>query len=432
MPYANLAANTAPLFYGTAVGVNINSNTPGFLACGGLNGISNALATPAAARAATSGYTPDQIRPYALTYTLSVQRLLGKDYTLEARYMGSRGVQLLVQQQLNRITPVTASRNIPTFLTKPAAADLAALTLTPSALQATPSNIWAAYGFTNGASITALEPRGNSQYHGLALQLTKRYSKSFSYLAAYTWSHLMDDSTATVNTTLLTPRRPQDFQNLRGEWAASILDRRHRLTITPIVDIKPFSGRGWALKNLVGNWNLAFTYTFESPEYATVQSGLDSNLNNDSASDRAIVNPKGAANVGSGVTGYGRNGNPTASSGEIVAYVADNPSARYIVAGAGAFANGGRNTLPLARINNFDVSLRKVIALGETRQVEVGAQFYNLLNHPQFVPGYANDASLARNADRRFLTPNNPLFGQYQQVFSSNSRFIQLMARFTF
>ena len=34
-------------------------------------------------------------------------------------------------------------------------------------------------------------------------------------------------------------------------------------------------------------------YTYESPQYATVQSGVDSNLNNDSAGDRAIVNPTG-------------------------------------------------------------------------------------------------------------------------------------------
>ena len=89
-----------------------------------------------------TGYTPDQMRPYALTYNLSVQRMLARDYTIEVRYMGSRGVHLLVQQQLNRISPVTSTRNIPTFLAKPSAADLAALTLTPSALQATPSNAW--------------------------------------------------------------------------------------------------------------------------------------------------------------------------------------------------------------------------------------------------------------------------------------------------
>ena len=438
MPYANLAANTAPAFYGNSVGVNIASNAPAFLANGGLNGISSALSSPMAARAATSGYTPDQTRPYALTYTLSVQKLLGRDYTLEARYVGARGVHLLVQQQLNRSSAVTASRNIPTFLTKPTASDLAALTLTTGALKAIPSNTWAAYGFTNPVSITALEPQGNSQYHGLALQLTKRYSKNFSYLAAYTWSHLVDDASATANTTLLTPRRPQDFQNLRGEWSDSILDRRHRLTLTPVLDVKPFASRGWAMKNLLGNWSTAFTYTFESPEYATVQSGVDSNLNNDNATDRAIVNPAGVAGTGTGVTAYDRNGNVVPANANatlqntIVAYVANNANARYIVAGAGAFANGGRNTLALDPINNIDFSVRKDFNLSEARRLEVGAQFFNLLNHPQFTAGYTDDAFLAKNANRNFLLPNNTLFGQYQQVFSSNSRYIQLMARFIF
>jgi hypothetical protein len=50
------------------------------------------------------------------------------------------------------------------------------------------------------------------------------------------------------------------------------------------------------------------------PEYATVQSGIDSNLNHDSAGDRAIINPAGAANLGTGVTGYNAQGlmRPTA------------------------------------------------------------------------------------------------------------------------
>jgi len=433
MPYANLSANIAPAFYGTSVGVNVNSNTPNFLTNGGLNGTSSALSSPAAVRAATSGYTPDQMRPYALTYTLSVERLLGRDYTLEARYIGTRGVHLLVQEQMNRVSAVTASSSIPTFLALPSPAVLSALTLTTGALKAIPSNVWAQYGFTNASSITALEPRGNSRYNGLVLQVTKRYSKNFSYLAAYTWSHAMDDSTASISSTVLTPRRPQDFGNLRSEWSDSALDRRQRLTISPIFDFKPFARRGWALKNLAGNWNLAFTYTYQSPEYATVQSGVDSNLNNDLATDRSIINPNGITGIGSGVTGYDRNGSAVASSSSnIVAYVANNPGARYIVAGLGAFANAGRNTMPLDPVNNFDASLRKVFSITEQRRLEIGAQFYNLLNHPQFVGGYTDDVSLSKSLSRNFLVPNDPTFGQYQKYFGSNSRYLQLLARFIF
>jgi len=435
MPYANLSANTAPAFYGNAVSVNINNSTPNFLTNGGLNSISNALSSPAAARAATSGYTPDQMRPYALTYTLGVQRLLAHDYTLEARYTGTRGVHLLVQDQINRTSAVTASNSIPTFLTMPSPAALAALSLTTGALKATPSNVWAQYGFTNSASITALDPRGNSEYNGLVLQVTKRYSKNFSYLAAYTWSHLMDDSTATINSTVLSPRRPQDFGNLASEWANSALDRRQRLTISPNFDFKPFSHGSWIVKNLVGNWNLAFTYTYQSPEYATVQSNVDSNLNNDSAADRTIVNPNGVAGTGSGVTGYDRNGNAiplSANSNAVVAYVANNPNARYIIAGYGAYANGGRNTMRLAPVNNIDASLRKVFSITERDRLEIGAQFYNLLNHPQFVGGYTDDVALSKSLSRNFLLPSDPTFGQYQKYFPSNSRYIQLLARFTF
>jgi hypothetical protein len=116
----------------------------------------------------------------------------------------------------------------------------------------------------------------------------------------------------------------------------------------------------------------------------------------------------------------------------VVAYVANNPNARYIAAGYGAYANGGRNTMPFAPINNLDASLRKVFNLTEQKRFEIGAQFYNLLNHPQFVPGYLNDIAPSPSTKRDFLTPGNPAFGQYQQFFASNSRYIQILARITF
>jgi len=441
MPYTNIALNTLPAFYGGLAGVILSSNAPNFLANGGLNVPSGALSSVASARAAISSYSPDQTRPYAINYTLAVQRLLGKDYTLEARYLGSRGVHLYVQELLNRTSAVTAAQNIPTFLTAPSASQLAALPWTLGALKGFSNNPLAQYGFTNTAGITAYEPVGNSQYHGLALQVTKRYSKSFSYLAAYTWSHLMDDSTATVNTTLLTPRRPQDFRNLNTEWASSMLDRRHRFTFTPIFDFNPFRNGRWIAKNLVGNWNLALTYIYESPEYATVQSNVDSNLNNDAIGERTIINPNGSAAVGSGVTAYDRNGNVVPANAAaslqntIVAYVANNPNARYIVARPGAYANGGRNTFPLDPINNIDFSLRKRFTIGEQKRLEFAGQFYNLFNHPQFVAGYTNDVAPLKNTTagfNNFLIPSNALFGQYQQFLSSNSRSIQIVARLTF
>jgi hypothetical protein len=440
--YINLAQNSSPAYYQTTVDVNNNQPVDNFLANGGLKGGAPAAPTQAEARASIASYTFDQHRPYALNGTLGVQRLIGKDYTIEARYVYTKGVHLWNQTRMNIVSPVTATHNLPTYLTAPTAGQLAADTLTLGALKTTPLpggtadlpfNNLAAYGF--GQNLTGYHPWGNSRYNGLAVQVNKRYSSHFSYLAAYTWSHGFDDSTATNFSTILSPRRAQDFQNMRAEWASSALDRRHRFTLTPIYDFKPFQGGSWVLKNLVGNWNISGTYTFQSPEYATVQSGVDSNLNNDTAGDRSIVNPSGAANTGSGVTPLNAAGQVVAAnSASIVAYVANNPNARYIQAGAGAFANAGRNTLPLDHTNNFDAALMKRINFSEAKRFDFGVQAFNLFNHSQFVGGYISDVSYFQtNAiSRNFLVPGNATFGQYQGYFPSNSRQLQIVVRLVF
>src|SRR5207247_5544593 len=109
------------------------------------------------------------------------------------------------------------------------------------------------------------------------------------------------------------------------------LDRRYRFTLATIYDVPWFKrSSNWALKNIVGNFLVTGVYTFESPEYATVQSGVDSNLNGDSNTDRAVLNPAGVKGTGSDVTAL------TNTAGRTVGYLAKNPNAEYIVAGVGA------------------------------------------------------------------------------------------------
>ena len=89
---------------------------------------------------------------------------------------------------------------------------------------------------------------------------------------------------------------------MRAEWASSALDRRQRFTFTPVYDFKPFQNGNWLMKNVVGNWNISGTYTYQSPEFATVQSGIDSNLNGD-ALDRGDHQSGRCFHLGSTVTG---------------------------------------------------------------------------------------------------------------------------------
>jgi hypothetical protein len=238
----------------------------------------------------------------------------------------------------------------------------------------------------------------------------------------------MDDSTMELNFTSLTPRRPQDFYNLRPEWASSALDRRHRLTLTWLYQTPWFEkNQSWLLRNLVGNYQVSGIYTAESPEWVTPQSVADANLNTDAIGDRVIVNPNGTPGTGSDVKQLKN------SAGQVVAYVAVNPNAQFIRAQQGALATSGRNILPTSPINNFDLNVMKTFTAGERYHVELRADFYNSLNHPQYTPGRLNNVVFSSHiGETNYLTPGNALFGKWDQVFVSNSRTIQLAAKFNF
>ena len=409
-----------------------NIFTAPFLAHGGIYPGSipvGANLTAAQARTATSSYIPDQELPYSIQWNLGVSRVFAEDYTFEARYVGTRGVHLLVQDRLNTTnTPVTAARNLPTYLQAPTQAQLDALPYTLTSLQQiNPIDpTWSADGFTS--AVTGFMPWGNSVYRGMALQLTRRFSKGLSSIVSYTWSHNIDDSTAALFSTYLTPRRPQDFDGWRNERASSALDRRQRLTVNLSWDTPWMNDeKNWFMKNLIGNWRAVGTYAAETGEMATCQSGTDSNLNGDSAGDRCVVNPQGNPHLGSDVTAL------TNSSGATVAYLALNPSAMFIKAGYGAYANAGRNTIPMPGINNFDVSLAKILKVTEGKSVEFRTDMANAFNHPQYTAGYVDSVKpTSQTISRVFLLPSNSAFQQWNQNFPSNARNIQMALKLNF
>jgi hypothetical protein len=424
--YDNVGVNSLPPQFVTTIDVS-KSGTPDFLAHGGIQPTTQgAVRSVSQLRAATSAFIPDQKLPYSIQWNLGVQHVFAKDYTFEARYLATRGVHLNMQIRPNKIAPVTAAHALPTYLQPPSQATLDALPLTLTQLR-TESNVapaFAAAGFTNGALVEDA-PVGNSTYHGLALQLNRRFSQGLQFIGSYTLSHLIDDSTVEFNTTSLTPRRPEDFQNLRNDKSSSALDHRHRLTFAAVYDVPFFRKSNAFVRSVAGGWSVAPIFTYESPEYVTVLSQTDSNLNGDSAADRTIVNPSGRNGVGSGVDPL------TNSNGQVVAYLAQNPTARYIQAGPGAYANGGRNTLAGRPIDNVDLNLLKNFSIRERTKIQFSTQFFNLLNHAQFVPGYINrvdnpNVPTTGGNIFNYQTPGNPIFNNPEAVFSSNPRNIQL------
>ena len=357
-----------------------------------------------------------------------------KNWSFEARYLGTRGVHLLTQNRLNRqakVAPEDGRPGLPTFLSAPSQAQLDALSLTLAQINARSSFVprYAAAGF-NRVNLIAFLSDGNSTYHAASGQLQRRFSNGLQMSAAYTWSHLIDDTTAEVFSTVLSPRRVEDFQNLRRERANSALDRRHRFVTQWIYELPWFnkSDNRFA-RAILGGFNLAGTYTAESGEGVTIRSGNDANLNGDSAGDRAILNPSGREGVASTVTALHN------SSGDTVAYLANNPNARYIQTGSGAQSNIGRNTFRMPGINNFDISLFKNVKFGESRRVQLRADFFNAFNHPQFTPGSVNTVDPIATTGVTTLNAVFPLTTDFlhpDRVFSSNPRVIQMALRFDF
>jgi hypothetical protein len=418
--------------------------TPGFYAGGGLPGGGSGVTVldAATARASTSNWIPNNTQyPYSINWNLGVQHSFNKSYTAEVRYVGTRGVHLDNQTRINKEAGVTPQAFLPTYLQAPSQATLNSLTNTVASLSAArPAFVpqYTAQGFKS--NIVCDCPFGSSNYHGLETSLSRRFSNGLQFTAAYTYSRTIDNSTADFFTSYLTPRRGQDFQNIGADRSVSALSRTNRFTLAAVYDLPYFKGGNWMMKNLVGNWTFAPAYTYESPEWATAQSAVDSNLNGDFAGDRTVINRSGNRGLGSDITGLTATAGPNA--GQVVAYLATNPSAYYIVAGKGALATDGRNTLATQPTNNLDLSVYKNLNITERFKFRLGGQFANILNHSQLIPSGnpgnnygVNDVESFTTTTQQYLSyvsAGNANFNQPKTVFPSNSRTISIIMKFVF
>jgi len=435
--YDNIGILSLPPQLSGTIDTPFTPNIPNYLANGGIKpGPGGVITYPdvASQRAATGNHiVVNQLDPKSIQWTLGVQHVFQKDYTLEVRYVGTRGIHLNTQERINRQPLTTSTVFLPTYLQNPGQAALNALPFTSAGIAAglygNGDSIVPAFdaaGF-NGSNLVQFTPNGDSIYHGMAEQLTRRMSHGLTFIQSYTYSHTIDNSTADFFTSVLTPRRGQDFQNLAADRSNSALDRRHRFTLAAIYDLPYFKNGSWLKRNVLGNWEAGPIYTYQSPEWMTVQSGSDVNGNGDSAGDRAVFNPKGTPGTSTNVTALKNAGGAT------VAYLAINPNAQYIRGGAFAQLNAGRNTIPARHINNLDFTALKRFSLTEQKKIEFSAQALNVLNHPQFVPGSLNDvASIGYTGSRSFLQPGNAQFNNPEAVFASNARALQLALKFIF
>jgi hypothetical protein len=128
---------------------------------------------------------------------------------------------------------------------------------------------------------------GSSVYHALSVNLKKRLGPHYEFLASYTWSHTIDDSTDLQST--LTP---QDSFYPGLDRSSSLFDQRHRFVFSGVFQSGRIGGDGFTGKLLSG-WTFAPLIDFNSGRPFNIITANGDNLQLSSLTGRpnTFVNP---------------------------------------------------------------------------------------------------------------------------------------------
>jgi hypothetical protein len=201
-------------------------------------------------------------------------------------------------------------------------------------------------------SINAQVSDGNSLYHAGNFELRKRFSRNYQFLASYTWSHAIDDS-SDLQTLLL----PQDNRNFRAERADSLFDQRHRFVFSGVLT-SPASWRGGdGVHRFLSDFVVAPIFEISSGRPFNILSGVDTNNDQSNQTDRPSVLSDGTLCV-AGTTGCA----PLVTNGQ--------------------FTSGslGRNRGITHGYQSLDLRLMRSVRFGERVHLDVIAEGFNLFN----------------------------------------------------
>jgi outer membrane receptor protein involved in Fe transport len=287
----------------------------------------------------------DRRTPYTNQWTMNIQRDLGRDFAVEAGYLGNTSHRLEALRAVNEARPADPakdSRTVP---------------------QRSP--------FPNFGRIQLVDNGGNGNYHSLGLKLTKRYSGGLTFLNSYTWAKSIDTATAIRNQggdTLF----PQNSYCRQCERARSSHDTRHRYVASVLWDLPFGRGRQMNIENPVlqavaGGWQVSSILTLQSGFPVTVTNGQDAS-NTGAFFDRPNSTGK-KADLPRGQQDPQRFFDTTA----------------FFANARGTHGNVGRNTLNSPGIIGWDFSALKNFPLwSEKRQFQLRFEWFNFPNHPNW------------------------------------------------
>ena len=305
-------------------------------------------------------------RNYIMNWNLTLQHQMVKDWTLMAAYVGSRGVHMAFgTDEVNIVLPIEQT---PLGLRWP----------TPAECTANPSLCRRIDPNANQVRGTFWD--GNSHYHGLQLQILKSMSHGFQAQGSYTWSKCIDEGSEASRgdqflNGIISPLFVEKVHR-RGRCA---YDLRHVFVGNTLWNI-PGPKNGVSSK-LFGNWQLG--------GILSASSGVPFSV---------IIGPFGADPLG--LKGTDVNGWPDYVSGCKIENPAD--PLRYINTACFTVPNpitrigtSTRNIATGPKLFNLDLAAYKNIpisGISEGFRVQLRAEFFNILNHPNFAPPLVNNA----------------------------------------
>ena len=125
----------------------------------------------------------------------------------------------------------------------------------------------------------------NSTYHAMNLEAKKRFSNNYQFLASYTWSHAIDESSD-----LQTLLKPQDNRNRLLDRADSLFDQRHRFVFSGVL-ASPGAWRSsdGGMRRFLSDFTVAPIFEVSSGRPFNIVTGQDRNGDQQGSNERPSV-----------------------------------------------------------------------------------------------------------------------------------------------
>jgi hypothetical protein len=360
------------------------------------------------------------VPPRVVTYTFGIQRSLTNNYTLEVNYIGDYSGNLASVRDVNAINPTNPLENT---------------AVCNHCESQTNRPYYAQFPYLQ--YINVMSNQDVSNYNALQTTLTARGYHGLSFVAAYTYSHALDDASANRNQQV-----PMDNLNGALDYGPSNFDQRHHFAFTLNYAIPGRKGFGQMLEG----WSINSAVLLQSGLPWSPVDRRDISKTGDKVSDRwdffgnpsdftasrtpvpfysnVATMPAMCTQEATAIGTAGAGGN----LGKFGCFVKGN--AVLIAPPTGTFGTSSRNLFRDDGFRNWDFSVFKNWTVKERLTAQFRAEFFNILNHTILANpgsgGLTGNGTLGWSSQTPDAAAQNPLLG------TGAAREIQLGLRLLF